>query len=318
MTQTWQPKALIALTLLAWAGAGAAADEKTGAGWLLTGVYGRAADGYTALVQHQDGRHTRVQSGDRLGDALVVEVAVQWILLRPEGAETTVKLWLKGLDQGPTAAGGGSGPATAAAPGGAGRGGTDTAGSLPGAPDTPGVAGAQGGRTAAGGPGGKAAGGRSVAAVPGVAGTPGAAGSPDAAAEDPGALANQGPEEAPVPEQPHGDPLPGGRNLPQVAEQLKQTLDPKESFKQPVTDLDGVLGPVLGLPAGAHIVEMASRPPLSFRDGVGQVLQAAGANEVVRLTVETPEGRQRVMVTPGSAGQPARVTINNMSAPPKP
>lgn len=259
--------ATVGLALLACAGPGIA-EQSAGASYRVTAIYGRAADGYTALVQPTEGKMARVRAGDRLGDLRVDEVAERWITVRRSGADTGVRIWLDGADPGIAS----RGPDSGSAPRGAGAAaGSDRRGQMPTAQ-----------------PGGHAA------ASPGAVGNAGA-GSPPASGPE-----LQGPSD-------RGTPIPGERSLPEVAESLRGTLDPQESFKRPVEDLGAVLGPMLGLPADTKIVELASAPPVSFRDGIRYVLRASQANEIVRLTVETPQGRQRVMVFPGAEGEPARV-----------
>jgi hypothetical protein len=96
-------------------------------------------------------------------------------------------------------------------------------------------------------------------------------------------------------------------SLPQLAQHLRGVMNQENYSQRPVEDLNTVLGPLIGLPADSQIVEMESGAPTSFRDGMNYVLKAASENQIVRMSIETAEGRKRVMVFPGEQGGAARV-----------
>lgn len=125
-------------------------------------------------------------------------------------------------------------------------------------------------------------------------------------------LTDAGTGEGEVSEAPEVPTLPESRTLPQLADQLRTELDPVESFHRPVEDLDQVLGQALGLPAEAKVVELASGPPRSFRDGMRSVMRAARSDKIVRLTIETSGRRQRVTIFPGADGSPAEIRLSDM------
>jgi hypothetical protein len=78
-------------------GADASATAPGVADFFVTGIFGRAEAGYVALIGYPDGKLARVRAGDRLGDALVEEVAAQWVRLRDAGAPAPRTVWLKGI-----------------------------------------------------------------------------------------------------------------------------------------------------------------------------------------------------------------------------
>ncbi|WP_058556855.1 hypothetical protein [Thiohalocapsa sp. ML1] len=233
--------------------------------FVVTGIFGREADGYIALVEFLDGRHLRVRVGDRIGTAAVEEVTAHHIRIRMPGALSLQTIPLKGTGR--------QIEATALA-----------------APTTS-------GRSSSRRPSDEATSQPTQEGADSEAASP-MAGAPDAMQDD-----VDGP----------GTPLPHDWAMGQLAQELDRLLSelPGEG---PPDELGTLIGPLLGLPADAQVVELQSAPLRHMTEGLRYMQSTAQDNEIIRLTIETGGERQRVMVMPGSEGAPARVHTFTMGA----
>jgi hypothetical protein len=233
--------------------------------FVVTGIFGREADGYVALVEFLDGQHLRVRVGDSIGTAAVEEVTAQHIRIRAPGAAAAQTIPLQGTGR--------QIEATALA-----------------APTTSGNSGSRTASDDAVPQSMLPATGSEAGAHPSLAPPP-IAGAPDATQDE---------VEAP------GTPLPYDRAMGQLAQELDRLLA-EFPASAPMDELGNLIGPLLGLPADARVVELQSTPLRHPTEGLRYMQGKAQDNEIIRLTIETGGERQRVMVMPGSDGAPARV-----------
>jgi hypothetical protein len=103
-----------------------------------------------------------------------------------------------------------------------------------------------------------------------------------------------------------GEALPGERDMTQLAQELSDLRrDVKANGSS--GNLGQIIGPVLGLPGDARVVEIQSASPRDIGQSLRYIEAQAERNQIIRMTIETGGERQRVMVFPGTDGGAARV-----------